>query len=254
MKENKSAARALDLLNLLAESEEALTLLEIERALNIPKSSTFELVYTLVDKGFVENIEKKFSIGVMAFKVGISYSRKLDIVQMSKSILEELSKQCEETVFLAKYIGDKLVYVDKHMKYSELSSTCRIGSTKELYCTALGKAILSSKTDQEIIDYFGRAHIVKHTKNTLDNPQSMIEQAAVFRKQGYAIEDREGSDDMYCVACPIYNYQNIPVAAVSVATPYYKMTAETSSKFGNLVNRAAFEVSNKLGFTGRNLF
>ena len=50
MRLNKTAARVIDLLELLAREEKPMTLLEIEKALEIPKSSTFELVYTLVEK------------------------------------------------------------------------------------------------------------------------------------------------------------------------------------------------------------
>lgn len=254
MRLNKTAARVIDLLELLAREEKPMTLLEIEKALDIPKSSTFELVYTLVNKEFVHQDEKKFSLGVRAFQVGAAYSRKLDIVQVSKDILDNLAKECKETIFLAKYINDRMVYVDKHSEYADMSSTCVIGSSKELYCTALGKAILSVKSDSEIEEYFNRAEIVKYTEYTIDKSEVMKKEMRSVRRQGYAIEYREGSNDMCCVAAPVFDCKNLPVAAVSVAAPYYKMDEVKMQRFGILVNSAALELSYRLGFNSRSLY
>lgn len=254
MKINKSASRTLDVLELLAMSEEPLTLLEIERGLNMPKSSTFELVYTLVEKGFVEQEDKKFALGVKAFQVGLSYARKLDIVQLSKDILESLARATKETVFLAKYIGDTVVYIDKFAKYTDISSNCKVGSSKGLYYTALGKSILSAKTDDEIKEYFSRVDISKYTENTIDNANDMIEQVKNFRSQGFAIENGEGSENMYCVACVVKDYQNKIIGAVSIASPIYKMDDYKKSLYGELVHQSALGISRKLGFSSNNLY
>lgn len=254
MKINKSASRTLDVLELLANSEQPLTLLEIERALNIPKSSTFELVYALVEKEFIEQVDKKFALGVKAFKVGLSYARKLDLIQMSKDTLENLAKELKETVFLAKLINDKIVYIDKCTKYTDISSTCKIGSSKGLYYTALGKAILSTKSDEEIEQYFSRIETKKYTENTILDAKTMIEQVKVFKAQGFAVENGEGSENMYCVSCAIKDHNNKTVGAVSVASPIYKMDNDKKIKYGLLVNQAALEISNKLGFLQDRLY
>ena len=254
MRLNKTAARVIDLLELLAREEKPMTLLEIEKALEIPKSSTFELVYTLVEKEFINQDDKKFSLGVRAFQVGNAYSRKLDIVQVSKDILDNLAKECKETVFLAKCINDKMIYVDKHSEYADMSSTCTIGSSKELYCTALGKAILSVKSDSEIEDYFSRISIIKYTEYTIDKSEIMKKELRIVRTRGYATEYKEGLNDMCCVAAPVFDCHDFPVAAVSIAAPYYKMDEVIMQQFGALVNNAALELSYRLGFNGRSLY
>lgn len=50
---NKSAARTIDILLLLSTSKEFLSLNNISENLNIPKSSVFELIRTLVKKGII---------------------------------------------------------------------------------------------------------------------------------------------------------------------------------------------------------
>lgn len=74
------------------------------------------------------------------------------------------------------------------------------------------------------------------------------------RMQGYATEYREGSNDMCCVAAPVFDCHGFPVAAVSIAAPYYKMDDVRMQQFGALVNNAALELSYSLGFNGLSLY
>lgn len=155
---------------------------------------------------------------------------------------------------LCPVINDKMIYVDKHSEYADMSSTCTVGSTKELYCIALGKAILSVKSDSEIEDYFNRISIVKYTEYTIDKSEAMKKELRNVRMQGYATEYREGSNDMCCVAAPVFDCHGFPVAAVSIAAPYYKMDDVRMQQFGALVNNAALELSYSLGFNGLSLY
>lgn len=254
MKRNKSAARAMDLLLLLAESKDGLTLLEIENALEIPKSSTFELVYTLVDKMFLEQKDRKFSIGINAFRIGFSYTEKLDLVLLAKNTLEELAKQTNETVFLGRYVQNQVIYVDKHIGDAQMAYTCKVGTTKELYCTALGKAILARISEKEVEDYFRTFTLEKFTERTIVTIEKMKIEIMQIRQRGYSIENGEGSKDVYCIGAPIMDYKNEVMGAISVTSPSFQMSEEKSEKFGNLIAEAALMISRKLGYGGIRLY
>lgn len=254
MKTNKSASRTVDLLLLLANNKTPMTLLEIEQALQIPKSSTFELVYTLVEKEFLEQEDKKFTLGINAFRMGVGYAKKLDILNVSTDILDELSKKTEETVFLAKYMQNKVVYIAKFSDYASMASTCPVGSSKSLYYTALGKSILSKLTNAQVLKYFNEAEIIKHNERTIDNYKQMIIELDKIRKRGYAVENSEGLSDAYCISAPILNFKDEVIAAVSVTSTSHLMTPEKSNYFGTLISKAALDISRKLGYFRDNLY
>ncbi|UUZ91372.1 helix-turn-helix domain-containing protein [Paenibacillus sp. P25] len=93
---NKSAERAVELLMLLARSGSPLTLNEICTGLGMPKSSGFELVQTLVHKGFVELADprlKTYRLGLGTFEVGSAYLSSMGIPQQARPYLEELNRQ-----------------------------------------------------------------------------------------------------------------------------------------------------------------
>lgn len=254
MKTNKSAARAVDLLMLLAKNTTPMTLLEIETAMEIPKSSTFELVYTLLDKGFLEQIDKKYTVGINAFVVGLGYSKRLDLIQDSKFILEDLSCACKETVFLGKLVQNNVVYVDKHANYAGMASTCSVGSQRGMYYTGLGKAILACKTEQQVRDYFINAQITPYSERTIVTIEDMLPELARIRKRGFATEIGEGPIDAYCVAAPILDYTGNAIAAVSITAPSFHMTEEKGVYFGELIQNAALAISRKMGYLGNQLY
>lgn len=254
MKINKSAARAMDLLLIMSESKGPMTLVEIEHAMAMPKSSTFELVHTMLDKQFLELDDKKYSLGINAFRVGVSYFEKLDFVSASSKILEDVARKTKETVFLGKKVEDQILYVDKHSSYADMASTCKIGTTKELYYTSLGKSILATYSEKELELCFKDSDFWKFNERTIVTHEEMKVECAAIRARGYATEDREGTSESLCVGAPVLDYNNCVVGAISITSPYFRMTEERIKEFGELVVEAAVEVSRRIGFRGTNLY
>lgn len=254
MKINKSAARTADLLMTLAQSKTPMTLLELEQALETPKSSTFELLHTLVEAGFLEQTDKKYSIGLNAFLVGASYVSKLDLAQVSKEILAQVSRVCKETVFLGHYAQNQIVYVAKHASYTNMASTCRIGSTKGLYYTGLGKAVLGCLSEKEVSDYFSSTDIQAFSPHTITTLSGMKTELSATRQRGYAVEYCEGPGEAFCVAAPILNYNSQVVGATSITASTFQRSAENEARYADLIATAALEISRKLGYTGPSLY
>lgn len=107
----KSADRAIELLELLAGYNEPLTLSEIHRELNYPKSSLFVLLRTLVARGWVETDRRGtgYSIGVRALLVGTSYLDRDPVIRAATRVLEMLRAEVNETVHLARLDGSDVV-------------------------------------------------------------------------------------------------------------------------------------------------
>lgn len=116
MKLNRTAARVIDIIQLLATSNKPLTQLEISKSLDIPKSSTFDLIYTLLQKKIVEfdNEEfKTFKLGIQLFEIGTSILSKIDFMDIARKYLEEISNKTGKTVFLAMESEGQIVYLQR---------------------------------------------------------------------------------------------------------------------------------------------
>ncbi len=92
---NRSVARALDMLELVAASKNELTITEISKQLGIPKSTTFDILYTLLDKGYLEQAnekQKSFKLGVKLFQTGACYLEQTPFHNVAHTMLEKLAE------------------------------------------------------------------------------------------------------------------------------------------------------------------
>jgi DNA-binding IclR family transcriptional regulator len=258
MKLNRAILRIVEILELISKSRDYLSLSEISRLLKIPKSSAFELLYTLVETGMLDIADerlKTFKLGVKTFTIGSAFLKEQNITDVSRSILTKLMEMTNETVFLGVENNREIVYLDKlEPQNLTLRPTSIPGSTNPLTCTGIGKAILAAYTNNGVRNMYCEQDFVVKTKFSISNIDDLICDLEKIRKRGYATDDRESEEEMFCLAVPIYNYTNKPAAAVSISGLAHKNSIERENKFSELLIKSSLEISRKLGFTGNNLF
>lgn len=245
-------------MNLLAASPKSLTQLEIGQALTIPKSSTYELIYTLLETGMVEfdNKElKTFRLGLKMFELGMSVLEKIDFHKMSRSFLEELSMKTSETVFMAVEEKGNIVYLDRIERNSSITTSAGLGTRRSMHCTGLGKALLATYSVERVQEIWNmNTSKTAYTQTTIVELDKLLDDLQKTRERGYAIDNREMEDEIFCVAAPIYERAEKPIAAISIASIYLKMDKEKTEFFGKMVTEAALDISKRLGFRRKQLF
>lgn len=253
IKLNKSAARTIDLLLLLASSEQYLTLNNICEMMQLPKSSSFELLQTLVYKGIIEvkDIDKKtYGLSMLAFEIGSAVITNMGVADAARPFIQELNRQTGSTVFLGVEDKGKIVYIDKAENHSTMKPTAKLGSRRYLHTTGLGKALLHAYDDHKIVHLLGDEPYASKTPLSHTNQIEVLQDAHKTRERGYAIDDREDNLDMYCISSAIYNHENEPIASFSVASLYSGMTEDKEQLIAKLVKETALQISRKLGFAG----
>ncbi len=254
---NKSAARVVDILSLIARSEKPLKITEISNMLDIPKSSTFSLLYTLVDKSFLEiddNNLKTFKLGLKLFEVGTSYLTKKELPKVATPLLEKLMNEVSDTVFLAVEDEGELVYLKKFEPSSEIRTTARLGSRKPMYCTGLGKALLATYSRQKVKEIVGNGDLEALTKYTITDPKELMKDLEEIRNRGYSIDNRESEEQLFCVAAPIYDQTESSIAAISIASLASTMNQQRIEQNSKKITNVALEISRRLGFGKEKLF
>ncbi|WP_220267065.1 IclR family transcriptional regulator [Enterobacter sp. Colony194] len=257
---NRSVARALEMLELVAASKDELTITEISKQLGIPKSTTFDILYTLLDKGYLEQAnekQKSFKLGVKLFQTGACYLEQTPFQNVAHLVLEKLAEVAGETAFLALLNNDELVYFDKVESPNSVRTSARIGSNNPLYCTGLGKAILATLPDEDVKTILARTGGLKPiTPYTCTDETKFFTILNQARQQGYAIDDREHNAEVFCLAAPVYNLQGKVYAAISVASLYTKIKHEPEkiAALGKMIADAALDLSQRIGYRGPRLY
>ena len=251
---NKSAERTISILEFFAAAGRPLTLGEVGKHLGLPKSSCFDLVYTLVECGALEpdnDLLKTYRLGTKMFTIGASVLDRTDLVTVSRPIMTTLSSKINETVYLAIKDKDEIVYVEKVECNEPIRATMTVGSRNTLHASGLGKSILAtlSSPESEL-----SPPLKRYTENTICDIDLLLQDLEQTRLRGYAVDDREGMEFIKCVAAPILDRSGKAVAAISVSGLDHRMTDEKTVKAGLLVAEAALDISRRLGYIGHSLF
>lgn len=244
----KSAFRVIQILDLLAERREGMTVQEISDALAIPQSSAFNLLNTLFESDTLtyERAGKMYALGSKAVKWGFSALESIDVAKLGSESIERLRDEVNETVFMALRSEDHLVYIAKKDSTRSIRTTALLGSTKPLYCTGLGKAFLTFMNQEEKSELLKKMKLERINQHTITDIHQLNQQIVKFHEQGYAIDDEESELGLYCLAAPIYDYSNEMVAAISVAGPKERMLAQKPFILKKLII-AASQISGKMG-------
>lgn len=254
---NKSAARVVDIIELLAESKKPLTLAEIGGRLSLPKSSCFDIVYTLAERGLLEieqGTQKTFRLGIKLFSLGSKVLEQTELTEVARPFLYRLARDTGETVYLAVEDKGEIIYVDKVESDNPIRSTLSVGSRNAMHITALGKALLAAWPAERIRKALGCEPFFAPTARSIKDYKVLEKELSITRLRGYAVDDREGGDFMRCVAAPIRDHKGVPAAALSVAALDSRLPPEKVEAVAGLVYEAAFGLSRRLGYTGEKLY
>ena len=241
----------------MADAKKSLTLTEISSALNIPKSSTLDIIQALLEKEVIEidnPNSKTYKLGIMLFTLGSASVSRTNLQAVAHSPMAELSFTTKKTVFLGVPKHEKIVYVSKIEGSGPIQSSCSIGDTNPMYLTGIGKAILAGLTDAEVFSLYGDGPYLQRTPQTLADYTTLITDLNQSRERGYTIDDREGVEFIYCFGAPIYDYTNKVIAAISITSIVDEIREEEKSNYPKLISQVAMEISKRLGFTGNKFY
>jgi IclR family transcriptional regulator, KDG regulon repressor len=248
----QSLDRTFDILEILANEQNGMTLAQISERLSLPRSTVHRLLGVLLQRAFVRKSPEsnKYRLGPGFIGLCSHYLNNLELKTESSPYMSELSKSTENTVFIAIRQNDRMVYVDSQEQFNSLRKYSIIGQQKPLYCTSLGKALLMGLTDEEIRILLANEKFEKRGPNTHMNIESLLQDIRECRRRGWALDNQEAEPAINCVAAPIYDYRGQVIASIStfwVLAQYPEMVPE---EIAVLVMKAASNISINMGYIG----
>jgi DNA-binding IclR family transcriptional regulator len=218
--------------------------------MELSKSTIYGLVNTLVAKGYLEqNVQtKRYRLGIKLFEFGTLVLKRMDLRNEAKPFCEELVSKHNATVHLAAHYGDEIVYIDKVDAPGAMIVYSQTGKRAPMHCTGVGKAILAFLSDDEMIRFLAKGDLQKYTEHTITDPEELYRELRRVRTCGYAVDNEEIETGLRCVAAPIFNHLNQPVAAISVSAPTVRLPLEQIEAIADDVQYHALQISQRLGY------
>lgn len=215
----QSVDRALTILEIIADSDDGLTLAQIAERIGLPKSTVHGLVSTLRDHKYVKQAEEdgRYLLGIHLFELGTRLARSWDIRDAAKPAMRWLSKEFGETVHLGCEENGEVLYLDKIAADSLVTIVSDIGARLPMHCSGIGKALLAHKSEAEIKRHIANLGLAPLTGRTITKADDLMKELEKVREQGFALDDGEIMEGLRCVGAPIFDADGIVRYAISVS-------------------------------------
>lgn len=183
----KSAARILDVLELLAGLREGIGVNELARRLEIPKSSASALVATLEGRGYVRLGPDGVSL-VESFRAdGWVGGKTARLLRHARPAMQRLSRQTGESCFLGVATRSfEVQYIEKVVSESALRYDVDLPAMRPAYCTSIGLVLLAGLTDAQLDRYFESHELKRITPRTVTKEAAIRTAVQEARSKGYA--------------------------------------------------------------------
>lgn len=223
--------KAAQILDVLGDGKSK-TIHEISTKTSINPPTVSKILTTLMYIGYVSKAKesKEYFLGTKFIQFSKVRTDTTTLIEITQPFLQMLQNKIDETVHFAVPRENEVVYVNKiEPKNQNIYMTSKIGLTRPLYSSGIGKAVLSTYDDAKVADYANNTPLKPFTDHTITNPEQLITEIQKIRKQGFSVDDEEQEKDMYCVATYI-KQGNITVGALSISLPKFRVTPTYKKK------------------------
>ena len=246
----KSLHKVLDVIETVAR-EESIGIRELSARLGFPPATTHRITSTLVERRYLKQdpVSKRVSLSIQFLELGTKVQQHFSLTAVARPHLENLLAETHESVNLAVQDGDHMAYLD-HIRsdHSMLQLFTKPGARVPLYCTGVGKMLLSRWPVSQVEAYLDRTPLTAHTSHTLVDRSKFLHELARIRAQGYSVDNQEMEEGVRCVAALVVDHRGEPVGVVSISGAAMRIAPQRIKFCAKSVIACSQAISKDLGF------
>lgn len=201
----QSLARGLAIVSEVAESDGELTAAELSRRIGVSVQTTYHLLHTLRQVGYVEqDSSQRYRLGRAVLPLIDGYERQFAPPAAVIRRLKKLRDDTGETCSLSAWSGDDVVLIAQEPgDHSVRVADIQVGQRGALHARASAK-ILLARSDTE-----KRERIVKHmelkkfTDHTITRRAKLEKDIDQASKSGLAMDEEELAPHVTCIAAAL---------------------------------------------------
>ena len=244
--------RTAEVLRAFAHADtQTLGVTEVAQTLGISKAVVHRILNSLRAPGFIEfdPESRRYLLGPTALDVGLAFLRHVDVRELARPVLKELSEQTQETATLSIRSEWHRIYIDQVTPAREVKMTVALGRSFPLYAGSSSKSLLAFLPQHEIDEYLEQTELRAVTDLTITDVSSLRSELAEVRSRGYAVSKGERQAGAGSVAAPVLDHNGYPVASMSLCGPVERFSEE-SDHAAELITAATRRLSRQIGYQG----
>jgi len=215
--------KMLDLFETFARRKVPLTLTALSNELIMPKSSAFNLISTLVARGFLYETRPRggYYPTLRLLDLARTIMEGDPYLQRIHGELETLAEQTGETALLAIRDRDEVIYIDVVESPAMIRYSVKVGDRRPIYTTSSGKAILTTYPPAERNRILRALPYHPHQAATLRTPRDLARDLTAAIERGWCEDKAETIADVMGLAVPILDSERR--FGLAIAGPFYRM-------------------------------
>lgn len=227
----KSADRALDILEYVAEAPAPPAFSQLLSDLGIPRSSLFHLLNNLLARGYLEQETSggRYRLGPRLERLAARLQGP-SLAAAVQPYLRRLSDHLNETSGFNAWVEDSVEVVASAAGRQALAFTMKVGERAPLYAISAGKIVLAQLDAATLEAYLARVRFEQITPRTLKSKEQLRKEIAAARKLGFAYSYEEFTPGITGIATAVVQ-DGCFFGAVNLAVPTARFTAAQEVAF-----------------------
>jgi len=250
----RSLERALDVLEVLAQGGRVgFSVSELSRRAAMSKSNSFSILQTLIARGYVADegggTTRRYRLTQALAHLTDGVLSKESVTTIGQKILEALTAGTGLTSRLAVLDDGYVVALLRVDGPGPVQLSTYLGRRELPHCSGVGKAILARLSSREVDAIVKRIGLPRRTPHTITTLTALRRQLKIILQQGYAFDDEEDHEGVFCVGAAFFDRDNAAAGAISVSGLKSLRSDSDLHRLGEVVRAHADRLSKELGAT-----
>jgi IclR family acetate operon transcriptional repressor len=230
----RSARRALEMLDLLAQHPDGLLTKRISREMGLNISTCYHLVNTLLESGYARRDpdSARIQLGPRAAQLGNAASIRTadgDVPRRMRSLLYQLTDATQAASYLAVWEGgDTTIQAIVEGLRAEKVPELYVGFHGASHLHALGRALLAFGSPERRDTYVRGVAAARMPLERALDVTALAQTLAETQQRGYALDLEDFKSGVCCIGAPILlpgqSPADAPVAAIAISLSPYQLT------------------------------
>ena len=219
-------AHGLDVLAAFRNSSGSLSNADLASHTGLSRPTVSRLTYTLAQLGYLKRDARgRFALGLGVLAAAYPVLSALKVRQLARPLMRDFAAYTGGTVSIAMPFGLDFIYVETLRTTDAVPHVPDVGFTGTLATTAVGRALMSLATPDEVQQYLQA--VKSERPEELDHVEKrMLPDIESCRERGFAVSLGEWRREIFGVAAPLYRNEAGDRLSVNCGIPSFRFSAE----------------------------
>ena len=223
----RAITRVLDLLFILADRPDGMSLADLSAQLSVPKSTVLGTLRGMAERQYLTHVDGRYRLGPAAYHLATSIVGYWSASEMIRAAVKSLARSARESVGFAIADWDlgQVIYTEAINSVQPVRYAMQVGIRAPLYASAAGRVLLAFAPMDEVDSYLKRANLRRLTPKTRADAAAVRANLAEIRAQGFCASFGEMLSDTAALAVPVTGSDGRIIGAMMLAAPLDRMRA-----------------------------